>query len=214
MSTAKIAIVGPSGSGKGTQRVLLSQNTDLPSVSMGDLLRSAAKLPGELNETIKKRLQRGEHVDNEVASQLMFDWLDQNGQNGYIIEGYPRNLEQYNILSGREQLTHVVVLKISDLEVEKRITGRRVCECGATYHLTYKPPASEGICDKCGKELFIRTDNTSAATAQRIRLYHEQMVPVIELFEKQGICQYINGEQEQAQVQAEILKAIGYADKK
>lgn len=206
-------MAGPSGSGKGTQKDLLSKAFNLPSASMGELLRAEAKLDTERAELVKGNVVKGLHVDNNITNDLIFEWLNQHGAKGYIIEGYPRNPEQFEYLNERETLTHVIVLEISDATVRERILGRRVCPCGGNYHMKYKPPKHNETCDNCGEQLQIRADSTPEATEKRIRLYHEEMVPVIEAYKEFGIVHLIDGEQPIEQVHQDILKAFTYEKK-
>jgi len=202
----KIHIFGQSGSGKGTQKDLLAKVIDLPSVSMGELLRATAKLPGAKGSQMKETLDKGHHVDNSITNELFLEWQKKNGDHGYIIEGYPRNREQFDFFEEHDHLTHAIFLNISDKEVMERITGRRICPCGGTYHMKYNPPKHNETCDDCGEKLSVRSDNTPEATTERIRLYHEKMEPLIEEYSQQGILHKINGEQSIEQVHQDILK--------
>lgn len=210
MSKYKIAIVGPSGSGKGTQKDLLVKATNLPSASMGELLRAEVKRGGERGEELKKSMEKGVHVDNNMTNDLIISWISKEGQNGYIIDGYPRNPEQLEYFEKHDRFTHVIVLEIPDDEVIERISNRRICACGEIYHLKYNPPKNHDICDKCGAGLEIRADSTPEATSERIRLYHKEMIPVIKEWDKQRVVHRIDGTQTIPQVHQSILKALGY----
>jgi adenylate kinase len=202
----KIHVFGPSGSGKGTQVNFLKQKLNLPSASMGELLRAAAKEPGERGKAIETVLVQGTHVDNLITNELIFEWITKQGQTGYIIEGYPRNRGQFEYFEARDHFTHAISLEVSDEETRVRMNGRRVCSCGKNYHMKYDPPKHNETCDECGAKLEIRHDSSPEATEERIRLYHEAMLPLKEEYKQQGILHEVNGEQSIEQVRKDIAK--------
>lgn len=201
----RIGIVGQSGSGKGTQKKLLAASLNLPAVSMGDLLRSAREAGDERAAVISKALDAGVHVDNTITNDLIMEWIEEHGGSGYIIEGFPRNREQFDFFETKQHFTHVISLDISDEEVEVRITGRRNCACGKTYHMKYNPPKHNETCDECGEKLTIRTDNSPEATKERIRLFHEEMEPLLDEYKEDGILYEIQGEQPIEKVREDII---------
>ncbi len=205
----KICIIGPSGSGKGTQADLLSEKLGIPTASMGQLLRDKVAEGGEESYELNKIMEQGQQVPNDIPNNLISSWMEYalNNHGGYIVEGYPRNISQYEYLeSSGDQFTRVIILNISDEEVMERVTGRRVCLCGAKYHMKYNPPKHNETCDECGSKLMIRGDNTPEATRARINLYHEKTIPVIDRYRAKGISVDINGEQSIQKVHEDILK--------
>ncbi len=206
----KIGIVGQSGSGKGTQKKLLSKILNLPAVSMGDLLRASRDAGDERATEISKALDAGVHVDNSITNDIIMEWIAEYGENGYIIEGFPRNREQFDFFETQQHFTHVLALNISDEEVKVRITGRRNCPCGKTYHMKYNPPKNNETCDECGAKLTIRTDSSPEATKERIRLYHEEMEPLLDKYRESGILHEVDGEQEIEKVQKDLQAIFGY----
>lgn len=202
----KIAIIGPSGSGKGTQAQMLASYLNIPTVSMGELLRSAAQQDNERGKKIEELLLQGKHAPNEYTNEMIAEWIRDYGQNGYIIEGYPRNREQFDNFEATGSFTHAIVLVVSDEETVIRLDGRRTCPCGKVYHMKYKPPMHDETCDSCGQKLEKRHDNTPEATQQQIKLYHEAMVPLLDEYRKQEILYEIDGEQTIENVSEEIKK--------
>ncbi len=204
----KICIIGPSGSGKGTQAELLSEKLGIPTASMGQLLRDEVAKGGENSKELELIMEKGQHVPDDIPNALMTDWMQRALQEagGYIVEGYPRNMEQYKYLESRNnQFCKVIILNISDNEVMERVTGRRVCSCGAKFHMKYNPPKQNETCDYCNAKLIIRGDNTPEATKARIQLYHEKMLPVIDEYKAKGLVTEIDGEQTIQRVHEEIL---------
>lgn len=202
----KIHIAGQSGSGKGTQRKFLAETLELPSVSMGDLLRQARMEDNERARIIREATDAGVHVDNQITNDLIMEWIAEHGSGGYILEGYPRNRGQFEFFEETHHFTHVIALIISDEEVRTRINGRRICDCGQTYHMTYKPPQHDETCDVCGEKLHLRYDSSEEATDQRIALYHKEMEPLFANYREQGILHEIDGSKPIVQVRSDIAE--------
>lgn len=203
----KVCIIGPSGSGKGTQAEILSKKLGIPTASMGQLLRDEVAKGGELAEELDSIMRRGHQVPDDLPNKLMTDWMQEalETSGGYIVEGYPRNMVQYEYLESHEQFDCVFIITISDEEVMVRVTGRRVCPCGKMYHMKYNPPQHNETCDECGEKLMVRGDNTPEATQERIKIYHDKMTPVIKQYQEKGILHTVNGEQTIDAVHEDIL---------
>ncbi len=191
----KICLFGPQGSGKGTQAKRLIAEFGVPHLSTGDIFRKAIAEETELGQKIQEIIKSGQLVPSEVTNAVMKErLLQEDCLNGFVLDGYPRNLNQAEALDGVTSVTHVVVLSIPDEESIRRLSRRRVCvSCGATYHLDFQPPQQEDICDSCGKELQQREDDQPEAIAKRLEIYHAETQPLIARYKDRGIVSEIDG---------------------
>ncbi len=199
----KIALIGPPASGKGTQAELLSKELKLPLISTGNLFRWQIRRKTKLGKMIEEIVNRGDLVPDEIVNKIIKK--ETKNKRNFILDGYPRNLNQAIFLDSITSLDYVLEIWISDQEALKRLTLRRVCQCGKTYHLIYNPPKNEEICDECGRTLFIREDDQKEKVLKRLEIYHQQTKPLIDFYQKKGILVKINGEQPIKDVFSEIL---------
>ncbi|HPI67485.1 MAG TPA: nucleoside monophosphate kinase [bacterium] len=206
----KIIILGPQASGKGTQAEFLAEKLNVPNISVGQLLRDEVENKGELSSMIKEQMDSGGLVSNAIVDKLVKKRLMQpDAQSGFIFDGFPRIRIQARVLATITNLTHVIVVEISDAEALNRLSGRRTCpKCGKVYHLKFSPPKTEGICDEDNEKLIIRSDDTPEAIRARLKIYHEETEEVIEFYDKQGIVIRINGEQPIEDVKKEIFEKL------
>ena len=196
----KIVLLGPPGAGKGTQGVVLSQNYNVAHISTGDILREAVKGGTALGKKALVYMNKGELVPDEVVTGIVAERLAQkDARKGFILDGFPRTLNQAldldkelkKISSGIDM---VLYFEIPESAAIERLTGRRVCrKCGANYHIKNIPPKKEGICDKCGAELFQRPDDTIETVRNRLKVYEDQTRPLIEYYTKKGILKKVSG---------------------
>lgn len=204
----KILVAGRQASGKGTQAEILAEKLKLPIFSAGNLLRQRNQEGDELGNQLAEIMRQGKLVSDDVVNEIMLEKIKQDGKEGYILDGYPRNPYQFNFFNQREKLSHVLEVYISDKETYRRIEGRRTCpKCQAVYHIEYKPPQIEGVCDKCGGKLVVRDDEKPEAIKERLGVYHSLTEPMLEEYKKQGVYHRINGEQPIVKV-AEDMMAI------
>jgi len=195
-----IVLLGPPGAGKGTQGVVLSKNYQIPHISTGDILREAVKSGTLLGKKAKIFMDSGGLVPDEVVVGIVVDSLGRDDtKKGYILDGFPRTLKQAEELdaalkrktSGIDMALYFEIPE--DIAIE-RLTGRRVCrKCGANYHIKNIPPKKEGICDKCGAELFQRPDDKLETVKKRLKVYEFQTRPLIEYYTKKGILKKVSG---------------------
>lgn len=195
-----IVLLGPPGAGKGTQGVVLSKSYQIPHISTGDILREAVKSATPLGKKAKMFMDSGELVPDEVVVGIVVDSLGQDdAKKGYILDGFPRTLKQAEELdaalkrkaSGIDMALYFEIPE--DIAIE-RLTGRRVCKkCGANFHIKNIPPKKEGICDKCGAELFQRPDDKLETVKNRLKVYARQTRPLIEYYTKKGILKKVSG---------------------
>lgn len=197
-----IIFIAPPAAGKGTQSSIIEKKYFLPHISTGDILRNESKKDSELGRYISEVLDRGSLVKDEVTYELLKDRLSQpDCQNGYVLDGFPRNIEQAyqydKILKDlNQELGFVIELDIEEEILEKRITGRRVClDCGAVYNINSEEekPKIESVCDKCGGKLYQRNDDNVTSFKNRYNLYIEKTQPLLDYYAKKGILYVING---------------------
>ncbi len=207
----KIFILGPQGSGKGTQAELLSERLNIPNISVGQLLRDEIEKGTEIGKKVKEPVSRGELVDHSIVNQLVAERIKEpDCEQGYMFDGFPRMLIQVKFFEKTDKPSHVLEIVISDEEAVNRIAGRRVCtKCGDTYHIKFNPPQTQGKCDKCGGELKIREDDKPEAVRQRLKIYHQETQEVLDYYQQQGKLIKINGEQSIEKVKQDIFEKLG-----
>lgn len=200
----KIVFIGPPASGKGTQAEMLARKLNLPLISSGNLFRWHIKNKTELGQKVEKILSRGNLVSNEITNQIVAKEIEKESAN-FILDGYPRNINQAEFLKTITKVDIVFEIWISEKEAIRRLSGRRVCQCGATYHLIFKPPKKEKICDLCGGKLFQRDDDTKDKIKYRFQIYQKETEPLLAFYQKEGMLMKINGEPSIPEVFKEIL---------
>lgn len=205
----RIIMLGPQGSGKGTQADMLAAKLNIPKISTGDIFRQNIKEETELGQQVKAIIDAGKLVPDELTNDLMKNRIQEpDCSNGFILDGYPRNLFQAEALDKVTQITHVLEVYIPDEESVKRIGGRRSCPCGKVYHLEYNPPKNDETCNDCGEKLYIRDDDKPEAIQERLKIYHEQSEPLVEYYSKKGVHVKIDGLPAIAEVSGEILDKL------
>jgi len=183
-----IIFLGPPGAGKGTQSQLLKERNGFIQISTGDLLREAVKNQTELGKLAKQYMDEGKLVPDDLIISLIKEKLQEYADKNIIFDGFPRTIPQAesldNLLSHlNKNVDAVILFKIEDDEVVKRLAGRRVCpSCGAVYHMIYNPPKTDEICDKCGARLIQRDDDKEEVIRKRLEVYHQQTKPLIEYY--------------------------------
>ncbi len=211
-----LILLGPPGSGKGTQAQLLSAKYHVPHVSTGDMLRSEVRRGTELGLQAKEIMERGELVPDSIVGSMILHRLDKEDcARGVILDGYPRNVAQAGVLDGilaelGRTLERVIVIEVDDDVIVRRLGGRRSCpRCGRVYHLEYNPPRDGATCDDCGVALVQRDDDREAVIRERLSLYHEKTAPLIELYEHRGLVVKVDGSQPVGEVTEGIVNALG-----
>lgn len=192
----KLVLLGPPGSGKGTQAKLIVKDYNIPQISTGDLLRAAIKKSTELGFKAEKFMNTGKLVPDDIVLQLLQERISQNDcKRGFILDGYPRNLAQANELKKITNIDLVINIEVNYNLLIERITGRRTCkQCGAIYHVKYSPPKERGVCDKCHGILFQREDDTEETVKKRIFTYEDETKPLIEFYQRQEILETLTSE--------------------
>ncbi|MEK6590811.1 MAG: adenylate kinase [Nitrospinota bacterium] len=177
----RLILLGPPGAGKGTQSRLISKRYHIPQISTGDILRKAVAEKTTLGIKAKSYLDRGALVPDDVVIEMIEGRLRENDcRSGYILDGFPRTAAQAEALSKnlkkmRAEIDHVINIDVDYNELLERLTGRRTCrKCGEGFHIVFNPPQKEGICDKCGGELYQREDDKKDTILERLKVYEEQ----------------------------------------
>ena len=211
-----ILLMGPPGAGKGTQAEKLVADFPIPHISTGDMFRAAVKNGTELGKEAKKYMDAGGLVPDSVTIGIVRERLSQpDCVKGFILDGFPRTKEQAAALDQILKdlgisLTAAVNISVPDEDLVARVTGRRICKnCGATYHVTFAPPAKEGICDVCGAELVLRDDDKPETVQKRLAVYHEQTQPLIDYYTKQGVLKTVDGTAALDKVFQAIVEILG-----
>ncbi|HEU5142502.1 MAG TPA: adenylate kinase [Solirubrobacterales bacterium] len=200
MAELNLVLLGPPGSGKGTQGERLHDELKLPYWATGDILRAAVREGTELGRLAKQYMDRGDLVPDEVIVGAIGERIaSEEAAAGFILDGFPRTVPQAEALAvkmselGRE-LTAVLLIDASDEEVTRRLGGRRTCaEGGHVFHVEFNPPAREGICDIDGSELVVRDDDRPEVIANRLETYHAKTEPLIAFYGERGLLQRIDG---------------------
>ena len=208
----KLIFLGPPGAGKGTQAAIISEKLGIPTISTGDMLRSAVKAGTELGKKAKVLIDAGQLVPDQVIIPMVAERVAQpDCSKGYILDGVPRTQAQAQALEDAGiHFDHVISIEVSDDEVTRRIMGRRVClDCGATYHVEVQPPKAEGVCDRCGSELVHRKDDTVETIRGRLTVYHRETEPLKEFYAKRGLLRLVENTGSIESVDRAILAILG-----
>ena len=195
----KIVMLGAPGAGKGTQAIKIADKYDIPHISTGDIFRANIKGGTELGQKAKSYIDKGELVPDEVTIGMLLDRIAQDDcKNGYVLDGFPRTIPQAESLtealkSQGDKIDFALNIDVPDEAIIERMSGRRACpKCGATYHIVYAAPKTENICDKCGTELIIRSDDKPETVKDRLNVYHQQTEPLIAYYKAAGVLREVD----------------------
>lgn len=207
----KLILLGAPGAGKGTQAEIISEKYDIPAISTGNMIREALKNGTEMGRKAKAYLDAGALVPDEVVIGIIKERLaEPDCKNGFILDGFPRTIPQAKALDEMNfGIDAALSIEVSDEEIVKRMSGRRVCEkCGASYHTEFKKPAVEGICNSCNGALVTRKDDEPETVLNRLKVYHDQTEPLKSYYEAAGKLITVEGQDEVADTTALVLKAL------
>jgi adenylate kinase len=209
-------MLGPPGAGKGTQARMLGERIGAPQISSGDLLRIAVRNATPLGVQAKAFMDKGALVPDELVLKMIDARLDdEDAKPGFILDGFPRSVPQAEALGEMlkargETISKVIAIDVPDEELVKRISGRRTCRgCNEMYHVTFDPPATPGICNKCGGELYQRDDDHEATVRNRLKVYNDSTKPLLDYYGKEGLLSQIDGKGRPEDILKEILAKLG-----
>jgi adenylate kinase len=209
-----LILLGPPGSGKGTQGERLQEDLELPYYATGDILRAAVRDETEIGLAAREYMDRGDLVPDEVIIGLIAERLESGeADRGFILDGFPRTVPQAEALDSKlseigRQLTGVILIDASDEEIVRRLSGRRVSsKDGYVYHVDFNPPKVEGVCDVDGSELIVRDDDKPEVVRHRLEQYHEKTAPLIDYYSRQALLNRVDGTLDPDQV-GEAVRAL------
>jgi adenylate kinase len=215
MAELNLVLLGPPGSGKGTQGERLNEDLRLPYYATGDILRGAVRDETELGREAKEYMDRGDLVPDEVIVGVIADRIDSGeALDGFILDGFPRTTPQAEALDAKlselgRAVTAVLLIDVSDDEVVRRLGGRRTCEAnGHVFHVEFEPPQQEGVCDIDGSPLIIRDDDKPEVIRKRLETYHEKTEPLVSYYDSRGVLRRIAGEAPPEEVAEQIRRTL------
>lgn len=207
----KLILLGAPGAGKGTQAEKICAKLSIPTISTGNIIREAIKTGTEMGIKAKEYTESGMLVPDEVVIGIIKERLAQDDcKNGFILDGFPRTIPQAEALDKMNfGIDCVLSIEVPDEQIVNRMSGRRVCGCGASYHIEHKKPVKEGICDICGGELICRKDDAPETVKERLRIYHEQTEPLKGYYEKSGLLKIVDGQGDVDYITKVVFAALG-----
>lgn len=206
-----LILLGAPGAGKGTQAEVICDKLGVPTISTGNIIREALSKETEMGIKAKSFIDAGQLVPDEVVIGIIKERLAKDDcKNGFILDGFPRTIPQAEALDAMGVVIDKVIdIEVPDDKIVQRLSGRRVCaDCGASYHLEYKKPEKEGICNVCGGKLVQRKDDHPDTVLDRLKVYHEQTEPLKDYYSKAGLLKVVEGQEEVAATTALTLKAL------
>jgi len=215
MPELNLVLLGPPGSGKGTQGERLNEDLRLPYYATGDILRAAVRDETELGRSAKEYMDRGDLVPDEVIVGVIADRIDSSeALDGFILDGFPRTTPQAEALDAKlselgRALNGVLLIDVSDDEVVRRLGGRRTCEAnGHVFHVEFEPPKEEGVCDIDGSPLIVRDDDKPEVIRKRLETYHEKTEPLVSYYDTRSVLRRIEGEAKPEEVAEQIRRTL------
>lgn len=211
----RLILLGPPGAGKGTQATGIADKYSIPHISTGDIFRKNIKEGTELGKKAQDYMNQGLLVPDSLVVEIVEDRLmEDDAKSGFLLDGFPRTVNQAEALDDvlskmSTTLNKVVNIKVDPSVLVERAVGRRICRtCAATYHVKFNAPSVEGVCDKCGGELYQRDDDNEATVSKRVKVYLDETSPLIEYYAKRDKLVEVNGEQNIDKVFEDIVKAL------
>jgi adenylate kinase len=215
MAELNLVLLGPPGSGKGTQGERLNEDLRLPYYATGDILRAAVRDETELGRTAQEYMDRGDLVPDEVIVGVIAERIDSSeARDGFILDGFPRTNPQAEALDAKlaqlgRAVTGVLLIDVSDDEVVRRLGGRRTCEAnGHVFHVEFEPPKQEGVCDIDGSPLVVREDDKPEVIRRRLATYHEKTEPLVSYYDSRSVLRRIEGEAAPDEVAEQVRRTL------
>ena len=205
-----LILMGAPGAGKGTQSDKITAKYQIPAVATGDILRKAIKDDTELGQKAQSYINEGKLVPDEVVIGIIKEHLATDAcKNGFVLDGFPRSLPQAEALDAMGvKIDAVVSIEVPDDAIVSRMSGRRVCGCGASYHILHNPPKTADVCDKCGAALYVRADDNAETVLNRLQTYHNITEPIAAFYESRGKLIRIDGQGAVEDITARIFSAL------
>ena len=206
-----LILMGAPGAGKGTQSEKISEKWNIPAISTGDMLRAAIREENELGKIAKTYIDDGNLVPDDVVVGIIKDYLSsEKCKNGFILDGFPRTIPQAEALENMGvKIDAVLSIEVADEAIVARMGGRRLCSgCGVSYHIEYSPSKIDGVCDKCGKSLYIRDDDAPETVKKRLETYHGQTEPLKAFYAERGLLVTVLGQDKIEDTTALVYKAL------
>ncbi len=213
MSELNLVLLGPPGSGKGTQGERLQEDFDLPYYATGDILRAAVREGTDIGKQAKEYMDRGDFVPDDVIVGVIAERIDQKeAEDGFILDGFPRTEPQAEALGAKllelgRGVSVAILIDVGDEEVVRRLGGRRTCPNGHIFHVDFDPPEKEGVCDVCGEPLAVRDDDKPDVIRHRLEQYHSKTAPLIDYYDAKGLLKRVDGDRAPEQV-TETIRAF------
>ena len=215
----KVIMLGAPGAGKGTQAIKIAEKYNIPHISTGDIFRANIKGGTELGKKAKGFIDQGLLVPDELVVDLVSDRIQKEDcKNGFVLDGFPRTIPQAEALdkalkSMCQSMDYAIDVNVPDENIVNRMSGRRAClKCGATYHVVFAAPKTEGVCDTCGEALVLREDDKPETVSKRLNVYHEQTQPLIDYYTGQNVLRTVDGTKQLEEVFQEIINILGEYD--
>lgn len=207
----KLILLGAPGAGKGTHAEVICKKWNIPSISTGNILREAVKNQTELGNKAKSYMESGKLVPDQLVIEILQERIRKKDcENGFILDGFPRTVAQAEALEEMNvSIDRVLDIEVEDEKILERLSGRRVCEdCGASYHVSFRPPKEEGVCDACGGKVVQRKDDQPETVKDRLHVYHEQTEPLKDYYQDKGILKVVFGQEEMEETSRLVLEAL------
>ncbi len=215
MPELNLVLLGPPGSGKGTQGERLNEDLRLPYYATGDILRAAVRDQTELGKSAKEYMDRGDLVPDDVIVGVIAERIDsEEARDGFILDGFPRTTPQAEALDAKlaelgRAVSAVLLIDVSDDEVVKRLGGRRTCVAnGHVFHVEFNPPKQDGVCDIDGSPLIVRDDDQPDVIRKRLATYHEKTEPLVTYYDDKGVLRRVDGERDPDEVTEELRRTL------
>ena len=205
-----LILMGAPGAGKGTQAVKISEKYQIPAIATGDILRAERKAGTELGNAAQAYIEAGQLVPDSVVIGIIKKYMVENNcENGFLLDGFPRSIPQAEALETLGiPIDAVLSIEVPDQKIIERMSGRRVCSCGSSYHVVYNPPIKEGVCDRCGEALYIRADDAAETVKKRLETFHRETEPLKAFYAERGLLLSVEGQDEVADTTALVFQAL------
>ena len=205
-----LILMGAPGAGKGTQAAKISEKYQIPAIATGDILRAERKAGTALGNEAQTYIERGQLVPDSVVIGIIKKYMVENNcENGFLLDGFPRSIPQAEALEAMGiHIDAVLSIEVPDQKIIERMSGRRVCSCGSSYHVVYNPPIKEDVCDRCGAALYVRADDAAETVKKRLETFHRETEPLKAFYAERGLLLTVEGQDEVADTTALVFQAL------